>query len=239
MSARGSGTPQNRAGSGDAGPSVDVSPGNGPAAGPAAYGPALLQTVLNLTPAWITYTGRDGRFRFVSPALARAMGASADHVEGITAEELGIPAAHREPMDVHVATVLETGRPLRVVIAGDGGEGSFDVEVALDPDLAPDGTVNGVVITAWDVTELRRAVQRIAHLDRVYVILSDINQAIVRIRDRDQILVEMRPSLRVVLMSGYGGGLGPMPADLKFHFIAKPFAREALTSLVAKVLSES
>jgi FixJ family two-component response regulator len=52
-------------------------------------------------------------------------------------------------------------------------------------------------------------------------------------------LLETRPSLRVVLMSGYGAGLGPIQTDARFRFIAKPFGREELTSLVAKALSES
>ena len=43
-------------------------------------------------------------------------------------------------------------------------------------------------------------------------------------------LLQKRPSMRVMMMSGYGAGLGPIPTDGTFHFMAKPFGRDELTA---------
>ena len=51
-------------------------------------------------------------------------------------------------------------------------------------------------------------------------------------------LLECRPSLRVVLMSGYDSGLASNPPDSRFHFLAKPFGGEELTAAVARALAE-
>jgi DNA-binding NtrC family response regulator len=52
-------------------------------------------------------------------------------------------------------------------------------------------------------------------------------------------LLQKRPSLRVVLMSGYGAALGPISRESPYHFIAKPFGLDALSALVSRVLGES
>ena len=51
-------------------------------------------------------------------------------------------------------------------------------------------------------------------------------------------LVASRPSLRVILMSGYDPGLVSTPVDGQFQFLAKPFGRDELTAAVAGVLAE-
>jgi hypothetical protein len=81
-------------------------------------------------------------------------------------------------------------QPLHEVISYAEDGASLDREVEIQPDLAPDGTFRGLVLTAWDATHFRQAVRRIAQLDRIYALLSQINQAIVRIRDRDALLAE-------------------------------------------------
>jgi two-component system, cell cycle sensor histidine kinase and response regulator CckA len=50
-------------------------------------------------------------------------------------------------------------------------------------------------------------------------------------------LVADRPTLRVVLMSGYDPSLATVPADGAFRFLAKPFGREELTGAVAHALA--
>ena len=52
-------------------------------------------------------------------------------------------------------------------------------------------------------------------------------------------LLQKRPAMRVMMMSGYGAGLGPIPPDAAFHFIAKPFGRDELTAAVALILAEA
>jgi DNA-binding NtrC family response regulator len=57
-----------------------------------------------------------------------------------------------------------------------------------------------------------------------------------------QILAERplaaRPSMPVVLMSGYAAGLDPVPTEGTAAFLAKPFSRDELTTMVARVLAD-
>jgi PAS domain-containing protein len=118
MSARGSGTRQKRAGSGESSPSVDA-----PQAGATdARDPELLGTILDLTSARFAYYDLENRCRFFSPAFGRAVGASPDQILGRTPEEMGMSAAPRE----RVERLLARRPSLRVVLmsgyaAGIGG----------------------------------------------------------------------------------------------------------------------
>jgi two-component system, cell cycle sensor histidine kinase and response regulator CckA len=50
-------------------------------------------------------------------------------------------------------------------------------------------------------------------------------------------LLARRPSMRVVLMSGYGANL-EASADSSYRFLAKPFGRDDLIAAVATALAE-
>ena len=50
-------------------------------------------------------------------------------------------------------------------------------------------------------------------------------------------LLARRPSMRVILMSGYGAGL-EASADTNYRFLAKPFGRDDLMAAVATALAE-
>ncbi len=56
-----------------------------------------------------------------------------------------------------------------------------------------------IIGTLLDITERRRAEERIRHLNRVYAVLSDINQAIVRLKDPQQLFLE---SCRIAVEKG-------------------------------------
>ncbi len=58
------------------------------------------------------------------------------------------------------------------------------------PIHGPKGELQRIAGVAEDVTERREHEQRIARLTRIYAVLSDINSAIVRIRDRDELMQE-------------------------------------------------
>ena len=51
-----------------------------------------------------------------------------------------------------------------------------------------DGTIGGIIIFSEDITERKQAEQRIKQLNRVYAVLSDINQTIVREKDTQAML---------------------------------------------------
>jgi CheY-like chemotaxis protein len=66
------------------------------------------------------------------------------------------------------------------------------------------------------------------------VVLPDTNGQVLAKR-----LVATRPSMRVVLMSGYGAHMGDMTPESALAFLAKPFTRDELLTIVAKTLAES
>jgi CheY-like chemotaxis protein len=66
------------------------------------------------------------------------------------------------------------------------------------------------------------------------VVLPDTNGQVLAKR-----LVAARPSMRVVLMSGYGGDMGDITPEGTATFLAKPFTRDELLTIVAKALAEA
>ena len=175
---------------GDTEPVEAAAARRGPPLGEPVADPEVLRTVLRLTTARIAYFDNDGRFRYATPAYARSVGAPLRALIGRTMEELGVPLQARDQMARLKALVEESGQPatetMEVVHQGI----RRDTEVAIVPVRAADGTAVGAVVTSWDVTILSEALRRVAQLDRVHSILSDINQAIVRLRDRDAIFQE-------------------------------------------------
>ena len=64
------------------------------------------------------------------------------------------------------------------------------LQVSGEPIYGAGGALAGYRGTARDITERMRAAERIRRLNRVYAVLSGINTAIVRIRDRDELYRE-------------------------------------------------
>jgi hypothetical protein len=151
---------------------------------------ALLRTIVELTSARIAYVARDGRILCATPAFARASGVEPAELEGRTIDQTQLPAEARQKVEALRAVVVESGKRARTTISVTHEGTTRDTELVVHPAYRPSAPIDGAVVTAWDVTDLSQAMRRVAQLDRVYAILSGINQAIVRIRDRDQILQE-------------------------------------------------
>ena len=151
---------------------------------------ALLRTIVELTSARIAYIARDGRILCATPAFARASGVEPAKLIGRTIDQTQLPAEARQKAEALRAVVVESGKPAGTTISVTHEGITRDTELVIHPAHLPSAPIDGAVVTAWDVTDLSQAMRRVAQLDRVYAILRGINQAIVRIRDRDQILQE-------------------------------------------------
>jgi PAS domain S-box-containing protein/diguanylate cyclase (GGDEF)-like protein len=108
---------------------------------------------------------------------------------GLTGEQLG-----REHADVVAAGADGTCRETRYV-RGDGSDGW--TELYRRAVLTSTGVV--IVTVERDITERKTQQEKIERLSRVYAMLSGINAAIVRIRDREELL---RESCRIAHESG-------------------------------------
>ncbi len=129
------------------------------------------------------------RFLFANRGAARNLGYSEeelrgmtpmDLVPGMTPDELGgmLRAADARPGEVHR---LETFHRRK--------DGSlYPIEVNLQRVQSASGDVYLAVIS--DITERRTAEVRIRHLNRVYAVLSEVNQAIVHERDVPSLAAE-------------------------------------------------
>ncbi len=129
------------------------------------------------------------RFLFANRGAARNLGYSEeelrgmtpmDLVPGLTADELGamLRAADAKPGEVHREETLHRRR-----------DGSlYPIEVNLQRVSAAAGDVYLAVII--DISDRRAAEVRIRHLNRVYAVLSEVNQAIVHERDVPSLAAE-------------------------------------------------
>ena len=81
---------------------------------------------------------------------------------------------------------LTTGQPqenIRMAIERPDGR-RIQLSVNLSPLFDTGGNFNGSVVVLQDITRRLEAENRVGKLNRVYAVLSDINQAIVRLRER-------------------------------------------------------
>lgn len=129
------------------------------------------------------------RFRFANRGAARNLGYSeqellgmtpVDLVPGMSEAELGelLRTADERPGEVHRFESVHRRK--------DGSR--YPIEVHLQRVGAPGGDVHLAIIN--DITQRRAADDRIRRLNRVYAVLSDVNQAIVRRRDVPSLAAE-------------------------------------------------
>ncbi len=107
-------------------------------------------------------------------------------------------------------------------------------------------------VRAFTVTRLERAGYRVlvaasaaqaralsgGLADRIDVLLTDLVMPDGNGRDLARLLVAERPSMRVVLMSGYDDGLGESPGPDEFRFLAKPFGAAGLIETLERALRD-
>jgi diguanylate cyclase (GGDEF)-like protein/PAS domain S-box-containing protein len=151
--------------------------------------------------ALVTIDGSGNIVEF-NPAAEATFGVSRNQALGKSMAELIIPPRLREAHHRGFARYLENGeapifgkRLELEALRADGTE--FPVELAVVP-------IAGRVTPTFagfirDITQRKLAEERIKRLNRVYAVLSGINAAIVRVRDRPELLEE---SCRIAVEAG-------------------------------------
>ncbi|MFZ2235041.1 MAG: PAS domain S-box protein, partial [Dokdonella sp.] len=130
----------------------------------------------------------DGRLIDVNPAYARLIGRSVEEMVQLTRWQITPEKYHQQDI-LALKQLRDTGRY-------DAYEKEY---IHRDGHLVP-VRMSGVTLEnngepcIWssveDVTEQKQAESRIKHLNRMYALLSAINQMLVHVRDRDEILSE-------------------------------------------------
>ncbi len=153
---------------------------------------AFLRQVIDLDRNFIFARDREGRFALVNRALAAAYGTTVDSLLGKTDDDFN---PHKEEVarfrkvDRQVMDTLQEVFIAEERITKNDGDVRW-LQVVKRPILSEDGTSNLVLGVAVDITERKNQEERLARLNRIHAMLSGINSAITRIRDRDAMLHE-------------------------------------------------
>jgi diguanylate cyclase (GGDEF)-like protein/PAS domain S-box-containing protein len=148
-----------------------------------------LALVTENVPAMIAYVERDYRYAYANLRYRQFYGGSLAPVAGKRMPEVMTPQAWDDARArVERALAGETVGYTAERRLHDGS--TRHVSVSLIPHHGEDGAVLGMYVLAVDVTQETLAEHRIRRLNRVQAVLSGINGAIVRIRDRQALFDE-------------------------------------------------
>jgi two-component system, cell cycle sensor histidine kinase and response regulator CckA len=112
--------------------------------------------VLDNSPALISVTGVDGRFRYVNRPLAKTFGMSAEAARGLTAEDVREPEAARLHRDNELS-VLSTRQPHQFESVFAAPDGDRTYLTGMFPVFGGDGTIYATASIATDITGVKRA----------------------------------------------------------------------------------
>lgn len=133
----------------------------------------------------------DGNVSYISPSVDRLTGHTQEDMTGKNALVL----VHPDDL-ANVPGIIKHG----IEIPGFIGtvefrykhkNGSWRIFEAIGTNLLQDPSVNGIIINARDITERKKAEQRVIRLNRLYAVLSKANEAIVHIRKPEKLYQEV------------------------------------------------
>jgi PAS domain S-box-containing protein len=151
---------------------------------------AMVLALMDNLPDHIYFKDTASRFIRVNPAHMRSLGANSPaQVTGKTDADF-FPAEHSRKALADEQNILRTGQALVDIeekVIGPAGDESWVLTTKL-PLRDDTGRITGTCGISSDITGRKRAEQHIQQLNRVYAVLSDINQAIVREKDPQAML---------------------------------------------------
>jgi diguanylate cyclase (GGDEF)-like protein/PAS domain S-box-containing protein len=165
---------------------------------------AFLRQIIDLDRSLIFAKDRLGRFVLVNRAVAELFGSSVEAMLGKTLADFGMDGTQAERLNADDREVMTTLRDKFIaedrLVDAAGGERWF--QIVKRPIVGPDGGANMVLGVATDITERKGQELKIARLSRIQEVLSGINSAIVRIRDRAELF---REACRIAVEHGNFG----------------------------------
>ncbi len=147
------------------------------------------RTFMQHLPGRASINDREGRYAFVNEHWLRAFGKAAAEILGRTYEE-GLPPEQAADLGPVHLQVLETNRPVSRIFrtgAGDDDRWWHSIHFPI-PDIRGNTGLVGTI--SIDITEQKVQEEKIARLSRIHAVLSGINSAIVRIRNRRELFEE-------------------------------------------------
>ncbi|MFP4614200.1 MAG: PAS domain-containing protein, partial [Spirochaetaceae bacterium] len=181
---------------------------------------ALLERISATSPVGIVVLDAAGRITFANPHARRLLG-----IESLSDEDLRYDAPRWGAADLDGNPVREEDYPFRRVMAT--GRPAYDMRLLLyiggatrviSVNAAPISRSGkeepepptAVVMTVDDISEQVRAERRARKLNRLYAVLSNINQSIIRVRDAETLFGNVA---RVAVAEGEFAGVWVAIAD--------------------------
>jgi PAS domain S-box-containing protein len=155
---------------------------------------SMLNTILDTIPQSIFWKDRDGFYLGCNKAFAVSAGLETqDAIIGKTAKDIPWTSERYKEHLVDDQEVLATGRTKYNIMSPHTTAAGKVIwaNVTKIPLFDPDGKVALILGILEDITERRNAEEKILNANRVYSVISHINHAIVRTRNRDKLLKEL------------------------------------------------
>lgn len=147
-----------------------------------------LEIQVERLPLGLIVIDRSGVIREWNPAAEVILGYSARDVIGSALTERMIPVDRRTAFLRLQDEVMLGDRSVRSIMQALRKDGAqIQIEWNATPLRGEGGKLTGTLLTAQDVTERGRSEKKIQRLNRLYAFLSQINQAIVRARSREDL----------------------------------------------------
>jgi diguanylate cyclase (GGDEF)-like protein/PAS domain S-box-containing protein len=141
---------------------------------------ARLRATFDAIPDLIWQKDREGRYQACNPAFRQLADRSSTAVLGSTDADLFDTVTAAALTEQHRCVVASAKPLVREQALQHGARGERVLfEVVSTPMLGSDGTVQGVLGVARDITERKAAQEKIRRLSQIYAALSQCNQAIV------------------------------------------------------------
>ncbi len=158
------------------------------------------RSIAEATQEWIWELNADGAYSFCSPAVNAILGVAPDQLIGKSCLDI-LPPGARHTLDERLQRAITERSGWRELVLQyrhtSGGVRWLDSNAM--PLLDTAGNVAGFRGVTRDITDQRLQQERIARLSRIQAVLSGINSAIVRVRERGELL---RESCRIAVRDG-------------------------------------
>lgn len=194
----------------------------------------VLQQVIDNLPAAVTVKDRDLRLSVWNRHAARLFGRSAEDMVGRRLSEAA-PSKEAEMMEAADRQVLASGEPttpVEVVISVSGE--SRTIWMSKLPLWAADGTVEGVISSSLDITELRNAERQAREHQQLMTDVIDSLPMCVNVKDLDLRYVHMNKGQAKEFGIDRADAIGHRREDFTTGKMPKEEAQRWLTSKAAK-----
>jgi len=142
---------------------------------------------------------REGVMRYVSPSVEWVSGYAVDEVVGRMFQEFIHPDDIATLMKEMGVIFTNPNHPYAGEFRYRRKNGGWIVLATVSKNALDDPAVRGIVVNARDITERKRADDRIRRLNRVYAVLSGINALIVRVNNAEELF---REACRIAVEAG-------------------------------------